>query len=147
MTYYWNSSLSTCAMIQNSFIQDYKGKKDKKQQLMKKLNELNSYVNLNNCYRESEITEGELRKINDEFLADQSLIFKNTSLLNDCKPTKEFLTMEQRKIGCCCISKLKVNSIDKKTGEKVELEVIEPKEIRDEMKKKLSGHFCKANNQ
>ena len=86
---------------------------------MKKLNELNSYVNLNNCYRESKITEGELRRINDEFFADQSLIFKNTSLLNDCKPTKEFLTMEQRKAGYCFISKLKVNSIDKKLGKKL----------------------------
>ena len=86
---------------------------------MKKLNELNSYVNLNNCYRESKIAEGELRKINEDFLADQALIFKNTSLLNDCKPTKEFLTMEQRKAGYCCISKLRVNSIDKKQGEKL----------------------------
>ena len=81
---------------------------------MKKLNELNSYVNLNNCFRESKITEGELRKLNEEFLADQSLIFKNTSLLNDCKPTRKFLTMEQRKAGYCCISKLKINSTDKK---------------------------------
>ena len=72
---------------------------------MKKLNELIFYVNLNNYYRESKITEGELRKINEEFLADQVLNFKNTSLLNDCKPTKEFLTMEQRKAGYCCISK------------------------------------------
>ena len=74
---------------------------------MEKLNELNSYVKLNNCYREYKITEGELRKINEEFLADQALIFKNMPLLNDCKPTKEFLTMEQRKAGYCCISKLR----------------------------------------
>ena len=67
-------------------------KKDKRNQLMKKLNELNSYVNLNNCFRESKTAEGELRKLNEEFLIDQSLIFKNTALLNDCKPTKEFLT-------------------------------------------------------
>ena len=51
--------------------------------------------------------------------------------------------MEQRKAGYCCISKLKVNSIDKKTGEKVELEVIEPKEIRDEMKKFYQDIFAK----
>ena len=34
-------------------------KKDKKQQLMKKLNELNFYVNLNNRFRESKIAEGD----------------------------------------------------------------------------------------
>ena len=65
------------------------------------------------------------------------------SLLNDCKPTKEFSTMEQRKAGYCCISKLRVNTIDKNTGKKVELEVIEPKEIRDEMKKIYQDIFEK----
>ena len=93
----------------------------------------------------SQAKDTNLRKINEEFLADQALIFKNTSLLNDCKPTKEFLTMEQRMAGYCCISKLRVNTIDKNTGKKVELEVIEPKERRDEMKKILPGHICKKN--
>ena len=32
--------------------------------------------------------KGELRRLNEEFLADQAAIFKNTALLNDCKPTK-----------------------------------------------------------
>ena len=30
-------------------------------------------------------------------LADQAAILKNTALLNDCKPTAEFLNMEKRK--------------------------------------------------
>ena len=51
--------------------------------------------------------------------------------------------MEPRKAGYCCISKLKVNSIDKKTGGKVETEVIELKEIRDEMKNFYQDIFAK----
>ena len=41
------------------------------------------------------------------------------------------------------MSKLRVNTIDKNTGKKVELEVIEPKEIRDEMKKFYQDIFAK----
>ena len=51
--------------------------------------------------------------------------------------------MEQRKAGYCCISKLRINSTDKKTGEKVEKEVIEQKEIRDEMKNFYQDIFAK----
>ena len=90
MISYLSSSLQICENILNFFIQGYKGKKRQKNQLMEKLNELNSYVNSNNCFRESKISEGELRKLNEEFLIDQSLVFKNTALLNDCKPTWNF---------------------------------------------------------
>ena len=63
--------------------------------------------------------EGELRNLNEEFIEDQAAIFKNTALLNDCKPTKEFLTMEQRKGGYCNISKLRVETTDEKTKNKL----------------------------
>ena len=63
-----------------------------------------------------------------------SAIFKNTALLNDCKPTKEFLNMEQTKDGYCNLSKLRVEKIDVSTGQKVDKEIIEPHYIRDEMK-------------
>ena len=58
--------------------------------------QLSSYVNLNDYYKERHEAEGELRKMNENFLIEQSMIFKNTSLMNDCKPTREFLTMEQK---------------------------------------------------
>ena len=64
--------------------------------LLKKLNEFSSYVNLNDYHKERHEAEGELRKMNENFLKEQSMIFKNTSLLNNCKPTREFLTMEQK---------------------------------------------------
>ena len=82
-------------MLQKMFTLNYKRKKNKKMDLLKKLNEFSSYVNLNDYYKERHEAEGELRKINEDLLLEQSMIFKNTSLLNDCKPTKEFLTMEQ----------------------------------------------------
>ena len=67
---------------------------------------------MSNHYDEMHKAEGELRKINEEHLIEKSMIFKNTALLNDCKPTKEFLTMEERKAGYCSISKLKVTKND-----------------------------------
>ena len=77
---------------------------------------------------------GELRKINEEYILEQSLIFKNTALLNDCKPTKEFLTMEQRKAGYCSIGKLRVTRKDRNTGKDINIEVTSPEDIREKMK-------------
>ena len=62
---------------------------------------------------------GELMKMNENFLIEQSMIFKNTSILNDCKPTHEFLTMEQKRAGYCAICKLKVTMEEKNTGKKI----------------------------
>ena len=73
-----------------------KGEKDKHRELITKINELNSYIHVEGFYKESKEKEGELRRLIEEFLEDQAAIFKNTALVNDCKPTKEFLTMEQR---------------------------------------------------
>ena len=120
-----------------------KGKRDKRRELITKINELNSYINEDGYYKEAKEKEGELRKLNEEFLADQAAIFKNTALLNDCKPTKEFLNMEQLKGSYCSITKLRVEKTDVTTGEKVEKEIIEPHEIRDEMKNFYQDIFDK----
>ena len=87
--------------------------------------------------------EGELRKINEEHLIERSMIFKNTSLLNDCKPTKEFLTMEQRKAVYCSISKLKVTKNDPTSGKEYTTEVTDPVNIREEMKNFYQSIFNK----
>ena len=71
------------------------------------------------------------------------MIFKNTSLLNDCKPTREFLTMEQKRAGYCAISKLKVTKEDKNTGKEINVEVTEPHEIREEMRGFYQNIFAK----
>ena len=76
----------------------------------------------------------ELRKINEEHLLEQSMIFKNTALLNDCKPTKECLTMEHRRAGYCSIGKLRVTREDKNTGKEINIEVTDPWDIREEMR-------------
>ena len=44
---------------------------------------------------------GEICRLNEEILADQAAMFKNTALLNDCNPTMEFLTIQQTKGGYC----------------------------------------------
>ena len=98
---------------------------------------------LNDYYKERHEAEGELRKINEDLLLEQSMIFKNTSLLNDCKLTKEFLTMEQRRADYCAISKLKVTKEDKITGKKINIEVTEPKDIREEMRSFYQDIFTK----
>ena len=106
-------------MLRKSFTLGYKETESPKKKLLKKLNEFNTYTNLSNHYDEMHKAEGELRKINEEHLIEKSMIFKNTALLNDCKPTKEFLTMEQRKAGYCSISKLNVTKNDQITGKEV----------------------------
>ena len=111
--------------------------------LIKKLNEFNTYTNLSDHCDEMHKAEGELRKINEEYLMERSLIFKNTALLNDCKPTKEFLTMEQRKAGYCSISKLRVTKKDKISGKDVTVEVTDPIEVREEMKNFYQDIFNK----
>ena len=98
------------------------------------MNEFNTYTNLSNYYDEMNRAEGELRKINEEHLIERSMIFKNTSLLNDCKPTKEFLTMEQRKAGYCSISQLNITKNDPTSGKDYTTEVTDPANIRDEMR-------------
>ena len=97
-----------------------KEKWERRRQLINKINELNSYINIDGYHKESKEKEGELRRLNEEFLEDQEEIFKNTALLNDCKPIKEFLTMEQRKGGYCNLTKLRVEETDKSTRQKVE---------------------------
>merc|ERR1712082_346489 len=118
-------------------------KRNKKQELLKKLNEFSSYVHLNDFYKERQEAEGELRRLNEDFLSNSCFLFKNTSLLNDCKPTREFLTMEQRRAGYCNISKLKVAKWDKTTGKEINIEVTEPMEIRGEMRDFYQNIFAK----
>merc|ERR1712082_485574 len=52
-----------------------KGKKNKKQELLKKLNEFSSYVHLNDFYKERQEAEGELRRLNEDFLMEEAMIF------------------------------------------------------------------------
>ena len=70
--------------------------------------------------------EGELLRLNEDFLADHTAIFKNTALSNDCKPTAEFLDMEKRKCGYCNLTKLRVQRTDELTKLNVEEEIIDP---------------------
>ena len=51
--------------------------------------------------------------------------------------------MEQIKGGYCNLSKLRVEKTDENTGQKFEEEIIEPKEIRDEMKNFYQNIFNK----
>ena len=52
-----------------------KGKKDKRRELITKINELNSYIHVEGYYGESKEKEGELGTLNEEFLEDQAAIF------------------------------------------------------------------------
>ena len=79
-------------------------RRDKRKELITKINELNSHINADGYYNEAKAKEGELKRLSEESLADQAAIFKNTALLNDCKPKKEFLTIEQTKGGYCNIT-------------------------------------------
>ena len=51
--------------------------------------------------------------------------------------------MEQRRAGYCAISKLKVTKEDKNTGKKINIEVTDPKDIREEMKSFYQDIFSK----
>ena len=85
-------------------------------------------------FEETKILDGELLRLNEDFLADQAAILKNKVLLNDCKPTSKFLNMEKRKGGYCNLTKLRVQRTDDTTKLQVEEEIFDPSKIRDEMK-------------
>ena len=74
-------------------------RKVKMQDIQTWLNKLTSSINGDNTFEETKILTGEIIRLNEDYLADQAAIFNNTALLNDCKPTAEFLNMEQRKGG------------------------------------------------
>ena len=68
-------------------------RKDKKQLNQTQLNKWTSNIYAEESFEETNKLEGELLRIK---IADQAAIFKNTALLNDCKPTAEFLNMEKK---------------------------------------------------
>ena len=73
-------------------------RKDKKNQLVQtQLNKLISSINAEELFAETTKLEGELLRINEDFLADQAAIFKNIASLNDCKPTAKFLNMKNER--------------------------------------------------
>ena len=89
--------------------------------------------------------EWEFIRLNENCLGDQAAIFKNTALLNDCKPTEEFLNMEQRKGGYDNLTKLRVQRTDAIAKTKVEEEIIDPSKIRDGMKTLYQNIFNRQN--
>ena len=97
-------------------------RKCKIHKLQTQINKLTSSINAEESFEETKKLEGELLKINEDYLADQSANFKNTVLLNDCKPTAEFLNMEKLKGRYCSLTKLRVQRTDILTNLKVEEE-------------------------
>ena len=92
---------------------------------------LTSSINADNEVEESKC---ELKRINEGYLAHQVAIFKNTALLNDCKPTTQFLKMNHRKRGYFNLTKLRVQRTKDVSTQIVRKEIINPSEIREEMK-------------
>ena len=71
-------------------------RKVRHKELITKINELNSYINIDGFYKESKEKEGEIRKIYDEILEDQAAIIKNTALLNDSEIRDEMRKFYQQ---------------------------------------------------
>ena len=116
-------------------------RKDRVKLIQTQLNTLTSSINADNLFEETKLLEEELLRLNEDFLEDQAAIFKNTTLLIDCKPTSEFLNMEKRKGGYCNLTELRVQKTDAATKLQVEEEIINPSKIRDEMKTFYQNHF------
>ena len=74
-------------------------KRNKKQEINSKIEELNLILNDENNEVEIEILEAELKSLTDEMLQEQSSFYKNSELLNNCNITKDFLRLESRKVG------------------------------------------------
>ena len=76
----------------------------------------------------------ELEKFNEARLQEQAVFYKNHTLINDCRITKEFIRLESRKNGYCNIVKLVVP--DKK-DKKVMVTITDPPKVR----KYMTEHF------
>ena len=94
-------------------------------------------------FEETKNLEGELLRLNEDFLADQAEILKNTALINDFKPNAEFLNMEKQESGYCNLTKLRVQQTEELTKLNVEEKIIEPSKIRCEMKTFYQNIFNK----
>ena len=56
------------------------------QDIQKQLNKLTLSLNADNMFEDTKILEGELIRLNEDYLADQADIFKNNALLNYYSP-------------------------------------------------------------
>ena len=69
-----------------------KQKKETRKFLVEKLEELKEQIYIDE--NEVENTEYEIERLDDVNLQEQAVFFKNHSLLNDCKITKEFIRLQ-----------------------------------------------------
>ena len=83
-------------------------RRDKKQEINCKLEELNSILHDGDNEDEIKHLGKELKVITDEILQEQGTFFKNHELLNDCKITKDFIRLESRKGGYNNVVKLTI---------------------------------------
>ena len=63
----------------------------------KEINNFTSSIYAVNELEETKVLDWDLKMLNEDYLAYQAAIFKNTGLINYIKPTSQFLKMEQRK--------------------------------------------------
>ena len=65
-------------------------RRNKKLEIQKKLDELNSILDDGNSEEDIEILETQLKDMTDEMLQEQGSFYKSHELLNDCWVKKEF---------------------------------------------------------
>ena len=99
-------------------------RKDKHELLNAKLDELNNIVSNPQCLSEMVDLEMELKLLTEEIIQDEASVHRAYHLLNECKITPQFLSLEKRKTGYSNIVRL--------TNSEGNI-VTNPKEIRQEM--------------
>ena len=112
-------------------------RQNKKLEIKKKLEELNSILDDGNNEEEIEILETQLKDMTDEMLQEQGSFYKSHELLNDCRITKEFLRLESRKGGYNHV--IKLNSRD--SNGNITDTITDPENIRKKMKSTFQAIF------
>ena len=116
-------------------------RRNKKMEIQKKLDELNSILDDGYNEEDIEILESQLKDMTDKMLQEQGSFYKNHELLNDCRVTKEFLKLESRKGGYNHVIKLNT-----KDSNGIIIDTItDPTKIRKKMQSTFQTIFDEQN--
>ncbi len=90
---------------------------------------------------DAQLAELEMEKFNEARLQEQAVFYKNHTLLNDCRITKEFIRLEARKQGYCNIVKLVIP--DEENPDNPPEIITDPPKIRTHMTEHYQKIFKK----
>ena len=134
--------ITLCEMRNHTKLFEKERKKElerHKEDIEQRLRDFQEQVDSNE--EDAQLAELEMEKFNEARLQEQAVFYKNHTLLNDCRITKEFIRLEARKQGYCNIVKLVIP--DEEHPDNPPEIITDPPKIRTHMTKHYQKIFKK----